>query len=325
MIEEVANHIYRIRIPMPGNPLRVLNSYFIRGGDRDLLVDVGFRCDEAKEALEAGLAELGADRSRIDVFCTHLHSDHCGNARRFAAPDGKIYMNGIDLSLLDRNLAMHPYHPNGARFLSEGFPEDQLTDFYETNAAFHRMLDRLDERFTPLSGGDVLEVGDYRLEVVCVPGHTPGNSMLWAEKQQIMFTGDHVLFDISPNITVWFDERDALGGYLDSLALAERYPVQLALPAHREGGDYHARIRELQRHHAERLDEVVSLIGENPGVNAYDLTGLMHWRIRARNWADFPASQRWFAVGECMAHLDHLVAEGRIRRVEEDGLRRYYL
>lgn len=31
MIEEVAKNIYRIGVVLPGNPLKELNSYFIRG------------------------------------------------------------------------------------------------------------------------------------------------------------------------------------------------------------------------------------------------------------------------------------------------------
>ena len=36
--EEVASGIFRIRLPLPGNPLKGLNSYFIRGDDYDLLI-----------------------------------------------------------------------------------------------------------------------------------------------------------------------------------------------------------------------------------------------------------------------------------------------
>ena len=42
MVKEMAKNIYRIEVPMPDNPLRILNSYFIRGEERDLLIDTGF-------------------------------------------------------------------------------------------------------------------------------------------------------------------------------------------------------------------------------------------------------------------------------------------
>lgn len=46
-----------------------------------------------------------------------------------------------------------------------------------------------------------------------------------------MFTADHILFDITPNITQWKDMRDALGNYLDSLVKIRGYAMETALPA----------------------------------------------------------------------------------------------
>ena len=54
----------------------------------------------------------------------------------------------------------------------------------------------------------------------------------------------------------------------------------------------------------------------NPGLTAYDLSGKMSWRVhgRSNSWADFPLSQKWFAVGETAAHLEYLMKRGRARR-----------
>ena len=98
MIEEVCKNIYRIGVALPGNPLRELNSYFLRGDDRDLLIDTGFRRPVCREALQAGLDELGSDPARRDVLCTHLHSDHSGMADLFAGPGRRIYMGRTDLA-----------------------------------------------------------------------------------------------------------------------------------------------------------------------------------------------------------------------------------
>ena len=47
-----------------------------------------------------------------------------------------------------------------------------------------------------------------------------------------MLLGDHVLFDITPNITDWWDVPDSLGDYLRSLDKLVAYPVTLPLPGH---------------------------------------------------------------------------------------------
>ena len=204
------------------------------------------------------------------------------------------------------------------QFRAGGFPEDEMKKTQALNPAVRYKLDQVDDRFVPIEAGWKYTVGDYTLEMISVPGHTPGNAMFWAKKQGIMFTGDHILFDISPNITSWLESEDSLGDYLDSLRLARKYPVRLALPGHRKTGDYAARIEALLAHHERRLAETEALLAEHPGMTAYETAGKMRWKIRAASWEEFPPSQKWFAVGECMAHLDYLRLRGRIRR-EMDG------
>ena len=325
MVEQITQNLYRIGVPLEGNPLRELNSYFLRGRERDLLIDTGFRTEGCRLALEAGLRELGSDPNRRDVAATHLHTDHCGMMDLFAAPEGKIYMPGPDLSFHLDSLDGSFRPIRHRRYMSEDFPEDLLHIIFPKNPAEQLGMQSRDTRFTPLADGEVISVGEFHLKTIYVPGHTPGNAMFWAEEQGIMFTGDHILFDISPNITCWERAEDSLGDYLKSLESALDYPVKLALPGHRKTGDYHQRIRELLEHHAVRLEEVVSIVRREPGLTAYQIAGKMTWKIRSRDWESFPPVQKWFAVGECLSHLGHLVLQGVLQRTQEEGLRRYTL
>ena len=45
----------------------------------------------------------------------------------------------------------------------------------------------------------------------------------------------------------------------------------------------------------------------------------MAWSIRCRNWGEFPVTQKFFAVGEALAHLDHLEQQGLLRREAQNG------
>ena len=94
--EEICKNIYRIPVRLTGNPLKELNSYLIKDPDRSLLIDTGFRRSECREDLLAGLAELGVYLEDIDIFLTHLHSDHSGLAAELIAPGGKVYIGEID-------------------------------------------------------------------------------------------------------------------------------------------------------------------------------------------------------------------------------------
>ena len=87
------------------NPLKCLNSYVILDERRSLVIDTGFRMPECREALTAGLAELGVDMRRADIFLTHLHSDHSGLASELASPGSKIYITREDGRRIDEILA----------------------------------------------------------------------------------------------------------------------------------------------------------------------------------------------------------------------------
>lgn len=323
VIREVEKNIYAINVPLKGNPLKMLYSYFIRGDEYDLLIDTGFRRDSCREALEEALEALESDKSRRRVLCTHLHSDHSGMADLFAGENQPIFMSEKDIWMHEQFAIGKARRESQERFLKEGFPSDVLALVYATNPASTEAMPAGDPRMHPLRDGEVIRVGDYELQTVWVPGHTPGNCMFWESSRQLMFTGDHVLFDITPNITDWPGFEDSLGLYLDSLRKSKEFPVRLALPGHRETSDYHERIDTLLVHHAKRLAEQERIIAQEPGHTAYELAGQMQWKIRARNWQEFPAIQKWFAVGECMAHLDYLLKRGHITKYEEGGFVRY--
>ena len=134
-----------------------------------------------------------------------------------------------------------------------------------------------------------------------------------------MILGDHVLFDISPNISDWAEMEDSLGSYLESLKKIDKYDVKCPLPGHREMGDFHGRIEELLEHHEARLKECMDIIDLCHGATAYEVTKRLTWHVRAKDWDSFPMGQKWFAMGECLAHLEHLEKLGRIKRREQEN------
>lgn len=180
------------------------------------------------------------------------------------------------------------------------------------------------EKYTPVKEGQIISIASYHLQCILTPGHTPGHMCLLDKKAGIMFTGDHVLFDITPNITTWPFVRDSLGNYLDSLRAIAQYPVTLALPGHRGSGCFRQRVQALISHHQARLDEVLSLVVKYPGGTTYDIAGKMTWSIRASSWEEFPAAQKIFAIGECQSHLEYLLNRGLTQYKTEGTVHRYY-
>ena len=323
MAERLAPNLWRLDIPLEGNPLKNLNSYLITGGERSLLIDTGFRQDSCRRALTDQLAQIGVDRERLDIFLTHLHSDHSGLAPDFVGSRGSVYISRIDGAGLRLGLTDAYWDRVYAEYATEGFPEAEIRRLWRANPAQGAAPRNWSEACVTLEDGACLTYGDTVLRCILTPGHTPGHLCLYSREEGWLFSGDHVLFRITPNICRWESMPDALGSYLESLEKLRGLPVRLLLPAHRrETGPLDPRLRQLEEHHRHRLGEILDIVRAEPELTAYEIAGRMRWSIRSA-WREFPVQQKFFAVGECMAHLDHLVCQGRLRRQERDGTIRY--
>lgn len=323
MAERLAEDLWRLRIPLVGNPLKNLNSYLITG-ERNLLIDTGFRQPPCREGMLRELECAGADLDRTDLFLTHLHSDHTGLAPELVRPGCRIFMGRMDCRrMLDyedpaRWQAMYDGYEQ------EGFSPAEMAELWTTNPAKEAGPAPYDG-YILLEDGDTLRCGSHTLRCILTPGHTPGHLCLYDPEHRWLFSGDHVLFHITPNICRWEGVRDSLGDYLKSLDRVRDLPVDLLLPAHREEtGDLKARVEELKAHHTRRLEGALSLVRARPGQTAYELAGGMAWSIRCRNWAEFPLTQKFFAVGEALAHLDYLECRGLVTCRREHGKNRYF-
>lgn len=317
--EEIIRGLWTFPIVLPDNPLKWLNCYVIKGepGDRNLLIDSGFKRPECLAALKEGMDALGIRAEETDVFFTHMHSDHTGNADSLQAMGCRIFMGSLDYSLFKYEFKKLRARTR-KRALREGMSGEIYDQIFDRNPAVLYRTESFDA--ISLEEGDIITYGNYRLQCIFTPGHTPGHMCLYDEEKKILFLGDHVLFDITPNITAWSVMDDALGTYLDSLKKLREFDVELALPAHRSTGavTLYQRIGELLEHHERRLEETQRIVEQNGPIDAYSISGQMSWRIQAKNWDEFPPGQKWFAFGETEAHLDYLVKRGLIKR-DEDG------
>ncbi len=324
MIEQVAPHIYSILIPLPGNPLKSLNAYLIKGA-RNLLIDTGFRQPQCRNAMLEALDSLSVSMENTDIFLTHLHSDHSGLAPELASASTKIFLSGYDRTRLPGKLCELQWDKNDAFFLSHGFPAAELKEVATKNPAREFMPLPYDD-YILVEEGNVYSYGGYDLEAVATPGHTPGHMCLYDRKSGILFLGDHVLFDITPNITAWMNFPNALGAYLESLHKIKSFPVTLPLPAHRAvHTTFSARVQELLDHHQRRCQEILDILAKKPDQHAYAVASQMTWRIRCHDWSDFPVAQKWFAVGEAIAHLEFLESTGQVQRRLSGGESLFYL
>jgi glyoxylase-like metal-dependent hydrolase (beta-lactamase superfamily II) len=325
LVKQIRPYLYSIAVALPGNPLKNLNSYVFKGKKRNLLVDTGFNIPACLASLKAGIAELGLDMAKTDIFITHCHADHCGLVPEIASPAAVVYMSGVDKTIVDQYTSQgEAYWERLDRaYVGEGFPEAEMAVARGLNPA-RRFIPSRNFLSRDVDDGDKIALDDFLFTCVSTPGHTPGHMCLYDEKAKIMLTGDHVLFDITPNITVWEGLPDSLASYLVSLRKIAGYAVDLPLAAHRESRPHLARrVDELLRHHQARLQDAWNIVRGGGKMNAYQVASRMKWDIRARGWDDFPLGQKRFAVGEALSHLNHLVYLGRLDKKPEDGITYY--
>jgi glyoxylase-like metal-dependent hydrolase (beta-lactamase superfamily II) len=157
--------------------------------------------------------------------------------------------------------------------------------------------------------GDTLSIGGHGWEVITVFGHAPEHAALWCASRNILISGDQVLPRITTNVGVWGNQPDAnpLKLFLDSMSRFSHLPADArVLPSHdRVFHGVHKRIAELHEHHARRLERLLE--GCAQPLTAFEALPFLFKR-------KLDEHQMGFAMGEAIAHLHYLHAEGGVRR-----------
>jgi len=315
MIEEILANFYKIEIPLPGNPLKAINSYVIKSLDRNLIIDTGWNREECMDAMQAGLWELDVNLERTDFFITHLHTDHIGLVPALMTGTSKVYFNLPDAHSIENSDARWNYFFYYARI--SVLPDSELQGILQSHPGYkYRTRRRL--AFIILKEGDILDIGEYSFKCVETHGHTEGHMCLYEPNKKILVSGDHILNSITPNIQLWSDEWNPLKKYLASLDKVYDFDIELVLPGHRNiFKNCKERIDELKNHHQKRSDEILSILGMG-SKNAFQVASEMSWDIEYDAFDLFPVTQKWFATGEAIAHLKYLEENGVIRRELRD-------
>lgn len=320
-MKEIYKNIFAGDIVLPKSPLKSLNSYIIKSEDRALIIDTGFDHEESEACFFSELEELGLKKGQVDLYLTHLHADHTGLSYKFQKRfGGKIYCSEIDTDYINSManedyFITHQYRPEFLGLENDGH-------FFDKHpAVLYGPKEPIEVTF--VHEGDEIRIGDYRFEVISIPGHTPSHTALYERNAKLLFSGDHILDKITPNISFWhFKFGDILGTYLDSLEKVYQLDVDMVFPSHRVLiPDHRRRIDELRQHHQDRLNDIMNILSDGKKKNVCEVASKMHWDFRAKDFESFPPNQKWFAAGEAMAHLVHLERNNLVemfRRSDEE-------
>lgn len=322
---EVAPGVHRIPLPLPTDGLRAVNVYAVQDGDGLVLVDSGWAIAEARDRLGKALAALGCGLGDVRRFLvTHVHRDHY----TLAVTLRREFGNRVSLGSGERPSLEVTADP-GRRPL-----DAQIARLRRHGAMplVQRLLELTGEHdpsgWEPpdewLDAPAEVALQTRTLQAVPTPGHTRGHLVFADEPSGLLFAGDHVLPHITPSIglepaTAELPLRD----YLDSLRLVRTRPDARLLPAHGPVTDsVHARVDDLLEHHDARLQASFDTLARGAD-SAYDAAGLLSWTRRGRALDELDAFNQMLAVMETAAHLDLLVAQGRLQADDTGGVVRY--
>jgi len=344
-VVEIVPGLFQLKTPMMGPALPYIMPYALRGSDGVNLFDAGFGTPPAIEAMTAELKALGYEPSQIRrLFISHAHPDHIGMAGwvKEQAPDAQVIMLEREWQWIqDRWLDNDKWTKLSDGWLvRHGMPQEEVDAAQAAGALSPtspvvRPGEKPPEQparpqggrppFTfvqpdvTLQDGDVVEFDGWRLQAVWTPGHTPGHMCMYETNHKLMFTGDHVLPYISPNVSLHADQEGSspLSDFRKSLQKVAAFDVAQALPAHEFTiADLKSRCEILLHHHDDRLEEVRDAIGSGKAT-ARAVSQTVKWNTGP--FDDFNIFMKRSAIGETLAHLRYLEDAGRVRSSEEDG------
>lgn len=317
-----------IEVPIPDNPLGHTLVYVVDTDRGAVLIDTGWDDPTSWDTLVEGLTACGTSVADVHgVVITHHHPDHHGLSGKVREASGAwLAMHAADAAIVRRTRENRPerwFAYMTAKLTAAGAPEEHVAPLRGARSStFPGFSPALPDR--EIVPGELLELPGRRLRAIWTPGHTPGHVCLHLEETHPaqlpgngrLFSGDHLLPQITPHIGLYEDPDDAtvtdpLGDYLDSLERVGRLAPAEVLPAHQHAFvDAPSRVGELLTHHEERLTGLRTLL--SAPLTPWQLAERMEWN---RPWDQIPYGSRNIAVSEAEAHVRRLVKLGRAEAV----------
>jgi glyoxylase-like metal-dependent hydrolase (beta-lactamase superfamily II) len=307
-LSEVAAGVFELRLPIPFED-GLVNVFLFSDGEEVDLLDCGMNSDDSLAAIHEAVAAVGGKRLRRLVV-THIHPDHYGAAGALAGEGlADLYIHRLEVPLV------HPRYVELEQLVKEvrtyllvnGVPEDEVEILSNSQRALSEVV-KTAEPAVQLDGAELLQMGRRHVRVEWTPGHSPGHICLYDLEDRLLFAGDHMLPDLSPNIGLHPQSTpDPLHEYLEGLRRLAGYGPALILPSHgRPFSDAPARVKVLEAHHGRRLEQIVGIVGQG-----HDSA----WRVALQLWGPREnLYEKRLALQEALAHLQALAVEARVTK-----------
>jgi len=307
--------LHRIQAPLGE---RFIAMYLFEGSEGALLFDTGVAASVPGTLLPY-LESIGFELSRLRwVVSSHCDFDHTGGnaALKAAAPHVEFLAGAADVAMTEDvdELIRRRY---GEFAAADGFDDPPETTALVRSSTSLVAVDRA------LQGGEHFDLGDREIEVLHVPGHSPGHVALWDAANRALVISDAVLGVTVP--TAIGDPafpptyRDT-AAYVRTIHALRAYDAELLLTAH-----YPLYEREAVRGFLDESLAYTDLVDERvEGAlrEASDPLGSLELIRRiAPALGTWPPAAADYLIYPVTGNLERLVAQGRVAVGEQGGRR----
>ncbi|KUO78376.1 MAG: hypothetical protein APF81_02985 [Desulfosporosinus sp. BRH_c37] len=314
--------IYEYNVPIPDAGFDS-NAYLIKLENKEsILVDTGPNAPQALDTLEATLRKAEVSWENIKhILVTHGHYDHFSFAAQIVERSGaQVWVHPADrkkLTIATEN----PFFVEAETvipFLKKlGVQKNKITSLISEVVASERGFKPLSESYIrSLSNRTVLKFPGLTIKVIHTPGHTPGSCCFQLVEKGILFTGDTLLPQITPNaiFNIEGEERDqSLVRLQESLTKIRRLRASMAYPGHGKPIlSIDPAINRQFTRMARRSEQVLRVLGAQ-GLSTFSIAKEL-----------FPSDSgryhTWLALSETLGHMGWLRIQRRVRIRDDAGI-----
>jgi glyoxylase-like metal-dependent hydrolase (beta-lactamase superfamily II) len=299
--------VTQVTIPLPFR-LNHVNCFFAEGARGWTIIDAGLHSTASRNSWQPIIEKHDVK----DIILTHYHPDHFG----YAGTLQQLTNADVWMTEVDEHDGLTYWEPDSLvevdkNFSTCGLPKHLTFELTTDEESFNAKVKPYPKVNHHLSEGLKILFGKYEYEVIFTPGHSDGLITLYNKENSILFSTDHILPRISPNISYWFRGiRNPLESFFNSLEKIKKLDADFVIPSHgKPFRNANKRIEELLLHHHERLEEVYGYLNQPSTI----------FEVSSKLFKNLTIHETRFAIGETLAHLEYLYLNNQCKKSFQNG------